>query len=109
MIATALYAHGFGSGVVISRFQRLNTHPRANPGRCPGLLHFAPLALRPMSLHTGSYVVFAPEERDVYSYERTTKDLAPLGAKPGSRTFAEAGNSDCAPTERRRKERTARL
>ena len=31
---------------------------------------------------------FAPEERDVYSYERTPKDLAPLGAKPGSRTFA---------------------
>ena len=26
--------------------------------------------------------VFAPEERDVYSYERTPKDLAPLGAKP---------------------------
>ena len=37
--------------------------------------------------------VFAPEERDVYSYERTPKDLAPLGAKPGSRTFAEAGKA----------------
>ena len=33
---------------------------------------------------------FAPEERDVYSYKRTPKDLAPLGAKPGSRIFAEA-------------------
>jgi len=49
------------------------------------------------------------EERDVYSYERTPKDLAPLGAKPGSRTFAETGKSDCAPTELRSKERTARL
>jgi hypothetical protein len=46
--------------------------------------------------------VFAPEERDVYSYERTPKDLAPLGAKPGSGTLAEAGKSDCAPTELRR-------
>ena len=32
--------------------------------------------------------VFAPEERDVYSYERAPKDLAPLGAKCGSGTFA---------------------
>jgi hypothetical protein len=32
--------------------------------------------------------VFAPEERDVYSYEHTPKDLAPLGAKLGSGTFA---------------------
>jgi len=37
------------------------------------------------------------------------KNLAPLGAKLGSRTFAEAGKSDCAPTELRRKERTAKL
>jgi hypothetical protein len=35
--------------------------------------------------------VFAPEERDVYSYERTPKDLAPLGAKPSSGTFTGAG------------------
>jgi hypothetical protein len=41
--------------------------------------------------------VFAPEELDVYSYEYTLKDLAPLGAKLGSVTFAEAGKSDCAP------------
>src|SRR6266550_2003069 len=41
--------------------------------------------------------VVAPEERDVYSYERTPKGLAPLGAKPGSGTFTGAGNSDCAP------------
>ncbi len=31
--------------------------------------------------------VFAPEERDVYSYERTPKYLAPLGAKSGSGTI----------------------
>ena len=37
---------------------------------------------------------FAPEERDVYSYEQTPKDLAPLGAKPGSGIFAEAGKSE---------------
>jgi len=30
-------------------------------------------------------IVFAPEERDVYSYERVPSDLAPLGARPGSR------------------------
>ena len=29
-------------------------------------------------------------ERDVYSYERTPSDLAPLGAKPGSGAFATA-------------------
>src|SRR5688500_16418196 len=32
--------------------------------------------------------VFAPEERDVYSYEHTFIDLAPSGAKPGSGTLA---------------------
>jgi hypothetical protein len=37
--------------------------------------------------------VFAPEERNVYSYERTPKDLAPLGAKLGSRTFGEASKA----------------
>jgi hypothetical protein len=37
-------------------------------------------------------------ERDVYSHERTTKDLGPLGAKPGSGTIADAKKSDCAPT-----------
>jgi hypothetical protein len=37
------------------------------------------------------------------------KDLAPLGAKSGNGTFADAGKSDCAPTELRSKERTARL
>jgi hypothetical protein len=31
-------------------------------------------------------LVLAPEERDVYSYQRTPKDFAPLGAKPGSAT-----------------------
>jgi hypothetical protein len=53
--------------------------------------------------------IFAPEERDVYSYEPTPTDLAPLGAKPGNETFAEAGKSDCAPTELRSKERTSKL
>jgi hypothetical protein len=53
--------------------------------------------------------VFAPEERDIYSYERMPNDLAPLEAKPGSETFTGAGKSDCAPTELRSKERTARL
>jgi len=37
------------------------------------------------------------------------KTLAPLGAKPGSRTFAEAGKSACAPTELKSKEETAKL
>lgn len=34
-------------------------------------------------------LVFAPEERDVYSHERRLKDLAPLGAKPGQRNLAQ--------------------
>ena len=33
-------------------------------------------------------LAFAPEERDVYSYERTHYSLAPLGAKPASATNA---------------------
>ena len=37
------------------------------------------------------------------------KNLAPLGAKPGGGTIAEAGTGDCAPTELRSKERTAKL
>ncbi len=43
-------------------------------------------------IHVGSArvkFVFAPEERDVYSYECTRKDLAPFGAKPGNRTIGE--------------------
>ena len=36
---------------------------------------------------------------------RTPKDLAPLGAKRGSRTFTGAAKSDCAPTKLRNKER----
>ena len=35
----------FGALVAISRFQRSAPNTRSNPGRCPGLLHFAPLAL----------------------------------------------------------------
>ncbi len=35
----------FGARVAISRLQRLKTHTPSHPGRCPGLLHFAPLAL----------------------------------------------------------------
>jgi hypothetical protein len=75
----------------------------------------APLFRRLLKTQPGSIgvnrieFVFAQEERDVYSYEHTPKDLAPLGAKLGSRTFADAGKSDCAPTELRSKERTARL
>ncbi len=38
-------ANHFGARVAISRFQRLKTHRRSHPGRCLGLLHFAPLAL----------------------------------------------------------------
>ncbi len=38
-------ANHFAARVAISRFQRLKTHRRSHPGRCPGLLHFAPLAL----------------------------------------------------------------
>jgi hypothetical protein len=53
--------------------------------------------------------VFAPEERDVYSYEHTPKDLAPLGAKLGSEPSPDAGKGDCAPTELRSKKMTARL
>ena len=29
-------------------------------------------------------LVFAPDERDVYSYERVPNGLAPLGAKPAT-------------------------
>ena len=35
----------FGAPVAISRFQRLKINTRSHPERCPGLLHFAPLAL----------------------------------------------------------------
>jgi len=51
---------------------------------------------------------FAPEERDVYSYGRTRKDFAPLGAKPGRGNFAEAAKNDCAPNEPRNKEKRTR-
>ena len=37
------------------------------------------------------------------------KDLAPLGAKPGSGTITDSGKGDCAPPELRTKERTASL
>ena len=37
---------------------------------------------------------------------RTPKDIAPLGAKPGSGTFVRA--SDCAPTELRTKDKDRR-
>jgi hypothetical protein len=54
-------------------------------------------------------LVFAPEERDVYSQKVTLKELAPLGAKPGDGTIADAGQGDCAPTELNSKEGTVRL
>jgi hypothetical protein len=46
--------------------------------------------------------VFAPEERDVYSYERPPKDLAPLRAKQNLRGSRQSG---CAPTELQSKQR----
>ncbi len=45
---------------------------------------------------------------NVYSYERTRKDFAPLGAKPGRGNFAEAAKNDCAPKEPRNKEKRTR-
>ena len=36
-------------------------------------------------------LVFAPEERDVYSY-RAAPNLAPIGAEPDSETIAETAN-----------------
>jgi hypothetical protein len=33
-------------------------------------------------------LAFAPAERDVYRYERIANGLAPLGAKPASKTLA---------------------
>ena len=53
--------------------------------------------------------VFAPEEREVYSYERTRNDLALPGAKRTGGAYAETGKGDCAPPELSSKERTARL
>jgi hypothetical protein len=51
-------------------------------------------------------LLFAPQERDDYGYQRTPKVFAPLGAKPVKGTFAgAAGKSDCAPMELRSKER----
>ena len=68
--------------------------------KCHGKLN-----LEVQQLNSGSL----RSSRDVYGYERAPKDLAPLGAKPGSRIFAEAGKSGCAPTELRSKERSAKL
>ena len=42
-------------------------------------------------------LVFAPEERDVYSY-RAPPNLAPIGAKPDSETIAETSKRGGAPT-----------
>src|SRR5205814_7711335 len=39
---------------------------------------------------TSTIILFAPSERDVYSYEQTPKYLAPLGAKPSRSGEAEA-------------------
>src|SRR6266404_3367985 len=38
----------FEARVAISRLQRLKTHTPSHPGRCPGLLHFAPWRWGPM-------------------------------------------------------------
>jgi hypothetical protein len=53
--------------------------------------------------------VFAPEERDVYSNERTPKEIAPLGAKPGGGTFASQAKAVALLRSFGVKERTARL
>jgi hypothetical protein len=45
--------------------------------------------------------VFAPKERDVYNYERPRRDLAPVGAKPGSVTIATTGKSESLETPKR--------
>jgi len=50
-------------------------------------------------------LVFALEELDVHGMERRLKIFAPLGAKSGSGTNAEAGKDGSAPTELRTKER----
>ena len=49
------------------------------------------------------------QRSEMFIATRTPKDLAPLGAKPGSRTFAAAAKNDSAPTELQIKEGTAML
>jgi hypothetical protein len=49
-------------------------------------------------------LAFAPAERDVYSYEHTPKDLAPVGAKRGSERSLDRAKG-CAPPELRSKEK----
>jgi hypothetical protein len=51
--------------------------------------------------------VFAPEERDVYIYERTPKDLAPLGAKSASETSVAQKRFRFYGTSGQRKDREA--
>jgi len=51
--------------------------------------------------------VFAPEERDVYSYERVPNDVAPLGAKAGRRTLAKESVALLRMLEEQKKDRQA--
>src|SRR6185295_9287285 len=57
-----LGAHRFRCRLAIARFQRLAIHTHAHPGRCPGLLHFAPLALgiRVLTLTLNRWAIFTP-------------------------------------------------
>jgi hypothetical protein len=48
------------------------------------------------------------QRNEMFIATSAPKNIAPLGAKPGGRTFAEAGKSHCAPTELRSKETTVR-
>jgi len=50
-----------------------------------------PIANREFNTSATVEFVFAPAERDVYNYQRTPKDLAPLGAQPGGENFARDG------------------
>jgi len=43
--------------------------------------------------------VFAPEARDVYSYEGLAQTLDPLGAKPGQNDCPYNRKDSCAPAE----------
>jgi len=52
---------------------------------------------------------FSLQRSEMFIATQAPKDLAPLRAKPGSGIFTGAGKNDCAPTELRPKERTAKL
>lgn len=47
MLQAAQSFYGFGRRFLISRLQRFQNSGNRHLGRCPRLLHFAPLALEP--------------------------------------------------------------